>query len=175
MSESAENDVIIIPSGESAWTVLHVRSRCEKKVADYCRTKCFSVFLPLIARTRIYEGRKRIYSSPLFPGYVFALLDKAGCGLLRGNDNVANVLEVLDQAALVTQLEQIRRALDTKGAVELLPEFKTGMKVQIKHGPMKGAEGFIERMKSQTRIILNVDFIKQSIALEVDTDSLLPV
>jgi len=154
---------------------LHVRSRSEKKVAEFCRVKSFKVFLPLIARARIYDGRKRVYSNPLFPGYVFALLDKAGCGLLRGNDNIANVLNVHDQLALVTQLEQIRRALDTKGAVELLPEFKSGMKVQIKHGPMKGAEGFIERMKSQTRIILNIDFIKQSIALEVDTDSLIPV
>ncbi len=95
--------------------------------------------------------------------------------LLRQNQRVANVLEVHDQNTLITQLEFIKIALEQNEAFELFPHLTAGMKVVVQAGPLKGVEGFIVRLKNKTRIVLNIDFIQQALAVEVEAEWLLPV
>lgn len=163
------------PTATHVWTVLHVRPRCEKKIADFCESKHIVVYLPLLTKSHRYGGRVRSFQSPLFSGYVFALLDSAEKSMLQQHQRVANVLDVHDQKTLLHQLEQIKCALDNREAVELFPHLVSGMKVTVQAGPLKGVEGYIERLKSKTRIVLNVDFIQQAIAVEVNAEWLLPV
>jgi len=167
-------DSLPVPDEVHAWSVLHARPRCEKKLFELCRSRQWHAYLPLVPRRHQYGKRLRTHQVPLFPGYLFVLTDQVGRSFLRGNQHVANLLLVDDQQRLLDQLNQVKRALDQKAAVELLPQFTTGMKVMVQSGPMKGVEGFVERIKNNTRIILNVDFIQQSIAVEVDTEWLIP-
>lgn len=157
------------------WMVLHVRPRCEKKVAEFCATRGIYSYLPLLNKKHKYGARIRVYEIPLFTGYIFALGSRPDSILLRQNHRVANLLSVLDQATLLNQLQQIKRALDHQEAVELFPHLTTGMKVQVRSGPLKGVEGFIQKLKNKTKIVLNVDFIQQSVAVEVDAEWLVPI
>ena len=174
MSTDSVGGSLPYPDADHAWSVLHVRPRCEKKAAAYCVDRGYVVFLPLFTREHRYGARRRAHQLPLFPGYVFALLDQRGRSLVRGSDYVANLLDVPEQQKLVEQLDQIRRALESRLAFELMSEFKPGMDVELKHGPMKGTKGIVQRVKNNTRIVLHIDFIKQAIAVEVDADWLVP-
>jgi hypothetical protein len=112
----SEDDVIRPPPEGSAWVVAHTRPRCEKRVAEFCRLQGLSAYIPLRSKTHSYGGRRRTFSSPLFPGYVFCVTDPRQKTLLRQSRHTANLLDVLDQAGLVRQLIQIRssRAMSWK-------------------------------------------------------------
>ena len=161
-------------SGGLAWLVIHARPRAEKKIVLFCQTRNFASYLPVRSKTHIYGNRKRTFSSPLFPGYVFCCVDPAGRTLLRQNQHVANVLDVYDQAGLLAQLHQVQQVLSAGQIVEVLPYLEAGHRVRVPGGPLKGLEGVVLRAKGRTRIVLNVDMIVQSVVAEIDGDLLVP-
>ncbi len=163
------------PDQGSQWSVIHCRPRCEKKVAEYCRGKAMHAYLPVLTKKHRYGGRVRIHEVPVFSGYVFVLADAAGRNHLRQNQRVVQVLEVIDQQTLILQLDNIKTALDNHLPSQLLPRLATGMKVKVQAGPLKGVEGYIEKIKNSSRIVMNIDFIQQALAVEVDAGWLLPI
>jgi transcriptional antiterminator RfaH len=163
------------PTGEARWVVVHTRPRAEKKLAEFGRQQKMTVFLPLHQRLHRYGARERVFSSPLFAGYVFCLADPAGRRLLQQNRHAANVLEVLDQAQLVQQLRQIQSALCLGDLLEVMPYLESGHRVRVLAGPLRGAEGIVLRVKGKSRIVLNVDMIRESVAVEVDSAMLGPI
>ena len=66
------------------------------------------------------------------------------------------------------EIETIRDAL-TKG-VQAHPHLylKTGSRVRIKSGPLEGLHGILLRKKGKLRIVVSVDLIMRSIAVDID-------
>jgi len=157
------------------WVVLCTRPRCEKKVARFCEGQGASVFLPLLSRTHRYGGRTRTFTSPLFAGYVFALLNMNQFNKVQQYQNVARLLRTMDQLGLERQLSSIRRALNENEIMEVFPFLVEGRHVIVKLGPMKGFEGVIQRRKGKTRVVINVEMIQHSVAIEVDSQDVAPV
>jgi transcription antitermination factor NusG len=58
--------------------------------------------------------------------------------------------------------------------VEVMPYLDAGRRVKVTGGAMKGLEGIVSRLKGKTRVIINVDMIRQSVAVEVDGAWLAP-
>ena len=164
-----------VPPADLRWVVVHTRPRCEKKLADFARQQKLTVFLPLHQRVHRYGGRERAFSSPLFAGYVFCVADPVQRRLLQQNRYAANLLEVLDQAQLVQQLQQIQSALQLGDLLEVMPYLEGGHRVRVLAGPLRGAEGIVLRVKGRSRIVLNVDLIRESVAVEVDSAMLGPI
>ena len=166
--------VLDLPVGDRQWLVLHTRPRCEKKVADVCTRNAIPSYLPLHKKTHRYGARERAFWTPLFPGYVFGLASDQQKSYLSQNQYVANVLRVNDQKLLLWQLRQIEQALAGGDLVEVLPFLEQGKLVCVTGGPFKGVEGVVLRIKGKTKVVLNVDMIQQSIAVEVDSAFLKP-
>jgi transcriptional antiterminator RfaH len=171
MQESTDEnqDLLVVPGADSNWIVVHTRPRCEKKLEDHCRREHIGVFLPLRRKTHKYGARSRTFDSPLFSGYAFCVANKEQRSHLRQNRYVANVLDVVDQAPFVQQLRQIRLALETGNMVEVIPYMEAGNRVRVTQGPLKGMEGIVQRVKSRTRVVISVDMIQQSMAVDVDS------
>jgi transcription antitermination factor NusG len=167
-------DILKAPAANHFWVVLHTRPRCEKKVVEYCRRSGYPVYLPLRQKTHRYGARERAFLSPLFPGYAFCVLSAAERTSVRQSRHVANLLEVLDQARLLEQLRQVQQALSAGDVVSVLPYLEKGRAVRVTGGAMKGLEGIVLRVKGRTRVVLNVDMIRQSVAVEVDSALLAP-
>jgi len=169
------DEALVLPPAGSAWVVVHARPRCEKKVAEFARQLKCPCYLPLHTRHHRYGARERSFSSPLFAGYVFCMADDAARRMLRQNRHTANLLEVADQAQLVGQLRQVRAALESGQLVEVMPFLESGRRVRVVAGPLRGFEGIVVRVKGQTRIVLNVDMIREAVAVEVDSAALGPL
>jgi len=58
--------------------------------------------------------------------------------------------------------------------VEPHPYLKVGERVRVKAGVMKGVEGILVRKKNEFRVVLSLDAIMQSVAVEVDASDLEP-
>lgn len=157
------------------WVVLHSRPRCEKKLADAARRAGALVYLPLHVRTHRYGARERTFQVPLFPGYVFCRAPVGTRQWLRQNQYAATLLDVTDQGLLVRQLRQVQAALSADLLVEIMPFLETGRKVRIVAGPLRGSEGIVQRIQGRTRVLLNIDMIRQAVAVEMDSASLAPL
>ena len=88
------------------------------------------------------------------------------------NQHVANLLKVFDQALFVRQLEDVMRALAAEVEIRLAPQIGPGRSVQIKSGPLRGLEGWVEARYGMSVVLLRLDFIGQAAAVKVHADEL---
>ena len=59
--------------------------------------------------------------------------------------------------------------------IEPHPYLTVGERVRIKAGVMAGVEGVLVRKKNDFRVVLSLDAIMRSVAVEVDADDIEPV
>jgi len=153
------------------WYAVHTAPRHEKKVAEHLNAKGVEVYLPLYTAVRRWEHRRAEVNLPLFPGYVFNRI--ALCDRLQ-------VLEVPGVVGLVgsgsrpvplpeTDIHAIRTALLMRRA-EPHAHLTAGKRVRICTGPLAGIEGVIQRRKGCTRLILSIDCISGSMAIELEAE-----
>lgn len=120
-------------------------------------------FLPLREKVIFSGGRKRRLMMPLFTSYVFF------CGTEKDRYNalttnrLCQTIEVCDQARLLNELTNIRRALSSKTVVDNYPRLAVGTRARIAHGPMMGIEGVvIEKKSEKARMVLEVTLLGQA-------------
>lgn len=158
-----------------SWAVVHTRPRCEKKAASVAESRGVQVYLPLRKTTHTYEGRKRTFSVPLFPGYLFCLVNEEQIRQVRQDRQVVKVLPVDDQQALVHSLQSIDVALRVGDVAEVLSCLKEGEVVRVRGGTLRGVEGIVEKWVGTARIVINVEMLQQAVAIEVDAHDLVHV
>lgn len=159
----------IVPASRK-WYAVYTSSRHEKRVAEHLRQRSVEIFLPLYKVVHKWKnGVRADVDLPLFPGYLFARI--AAQEQLR-------VLEVPSVVCLVGSnsqptavpdhdIEALRSAIMGLNA-EPHPYLSLGDRVRILAGPLRGQEGILIRKKQEFRVVLSIDLIMQSIAVEVD-------
>jgi transcription antitermination factor NusG len=72
------------------------------------------------------------------------------------------------------EMETLRAALDPLRA-EPYPLLAAGQRVRIRNGSLAGIEGIVVRRKNSCRIVITLELIMQSIAVEVSAEDLEPI
>lgn len=151
------------------WHAVYTRHQHEKSVALHLEQLGIPVFLPLYREIRRWSDRRKEVVLPLFPSYVFfcgalerklQILNTPGaCSLVSSGGRVA----VIPAA----ELRAIQRAVRER-SVTPHPFIQTGDRIRVRSGPLTGLEGIVERVKDSTRIVLSVQTLCRSVAVEVD-------
>jgi transcription antitermination factor NusG len=162
---------------ESAWWALYTRHQHEKTVADMLSAKGFEVFLPLYESMRRWKDRQKMLSLPLFPCYVFVRGGLNRRLQVVTTPGVHMVLSHGEHVALIPEIEidAIRKTLEGPFRVEPHPFLKCGERVRVIRGTLEGVEGILVRKKNQTRLVLSVAMVAQSVAVEIDAVDVVPV
>lgn len=155
-----------------AWYVAHTRPRCEKKLAQYCRREGLHVTLPLYKSVKKYDGKTAVFEKPLFPNYLFLQLQEHEKKKVYQNDYLSSLLNVPDQKTFQSQLEAILAALDSEHEMCAMPHITEGKRVRIRHGALRGLEGFVEDRQGKWLVLLRLDFIGRSAGVRVDANDL---
>jgi transcriptional antiterminator RfaH len=153
---------------EARWWVLHTRARAEKTIARTAARHKISFFLPLYEHRWRKSGRAFSSCLPLFPGYVFIQGDFDARRKLLETNAVANILHVVDQQQLQTDLARVYNLLALGLPVEPQEGLVPGARVIIIAGPMKGFEGKVIRRGGRSKLVLEVNFIRLGVAAEVE-------
>ncbi len=151
------------------WYALQTRPRHEKRVAERLKSKALEAFLPVHrCRHKWNNGTLADVELPLFPCYLFArapvherlrLLQLPGIvGIAASN---AHPTAIPDQ-----EIEALRLVTGAFG-VEAHPFLKAGDRVRIVAGPLSGVEGILVRRKPLCRLVLTIETIMRSVAVEV--------
>jgi transcription antitermination factor NusG len=161
---------------DASWWALYTRHQHEKTVADMLATKGFEVFLPLYDSTRRWKDRTKLLSLPLFPCYLFVRGGLDRKLQVVSTPGVHMILYRGDQVATVPEqeIEAIQRAVDGPFRVEPHPFLKCGMRVRVTRGALEGVEGILIRKKNLWRLVLSVDMLAQSVAVEVHASDVEP-
>jgi transcription antitermination factor NusG len=159
------------------WCAVYTRHQHEKSVSEMLQAKGFEVFLPLYESMRRWKDRRKLISLPLFPCYVFVrgplerrlpLLTTPGVHMIisRG-ERVATVPE--------EEIDAIRRTMEGEFQVEPHPFLRCGERVRVIRGSLEGVEGVLTRKKNLYRLVLSVEMLAQSVAVEIDALDVVPV
>ncbi|MBZ5654382.1 MAG: UpxY family transcription antiterminator [Acidobacteriia bacterium] len=162
--------------GSAAWYAAYTNSHHEKRVASYLTERQIESFLPLYSTRRRWKNRCQMnLEMPLFPNYVFVHIDpRERVHVLE----VPGVLSIVGSGRILMplpdfEIETLRSGLGQRN-IEPHPYLVVGEWVRIKAGPMMGMEGVLLRKKNNFRVVLALDVIMQSVAVEVDADDLEP-
>jgi transcription termination/antitermination protein NusG len=172
----SENPPIIWPQVETIsqftgrWWVAHTKSRNEKALAQDLITRGISYFLPMSLKVSRKSRRTMKSLLPLFSGYLFFCGQDTLCSEIKRTDRVANIIEVIDQAKLVSELVQIERVLQTGEPILPHDYIRTGQKCRVIAGPLMGLQGIVITIKGATRLVLQVDMLGQAASVEIDID-----
>jgi transcription antitermination factor NusG len=161
----------------SAWWVLYTRHQHEKTVAEMLSAKGFEVFLPLYESIRRWKDRSKMLTLPLFPCYVFV---RGGLNRRLQVVTTPGVHMILfhgEHVAIIpeTEIDAIRMAVEGPFRVEPHPFLKCGERVRVTRGSLEGVEGVLVRKKNLYRLVLSVNMMAQSVAVEIDAADVEPV
>jgi transcription antitermination factor NusG len=152
------------------WHALYTRHQHEKTIADLLTRKGFQVFLPLYNATHRWKDRSKALSLPLFPSYVFV---KGGLDRqlqILTTPGVYTILAVAGRAAVIPEdeINAVQRMVASSLDVEPHPFLKCGDRVRVTSGALEGIEGILVRKKNSLRLVLSVELLMKSVAVEVD-------
>ena len=162
------------------WHVLWTHNNCEDLVSAQLRARGFHPFVPRIETWARRAGTRRLVTVPLFPGYLFVndALDKARHVEVRKARGVVAVLgEGWDRPAVLpdAEIDAIRKVVDARVPAFVHPYLKEGRRVRIEEGPLAGVEGLLLRVNPDKGVlVLSVDMLQRSVAVEVDCTQVVP-
>jgi transcription antitermination factor NusG len=152
------------------WYALYTRHQHEKTVARLLTDKGFDTFLPLYTAAHRWKDRVKQLSLPLFPCYVFLRGPLERWLPVLTTPGIHSVVGFGGKRAMIpsSEIEAIRRVIECSVKAEPHPFIKCGDRVRIKVGPLQGIEGILIRKKNQWKLLLSVEMLERSVAVEVD-------
>jgi len=158
---------------EPRWYVLHTHSHCEQRVASELSMRRFETYLPVFREQHQWKDRKKLVELPLFPGYVFVrLLDSAATRLeVRKVDKVVRILGQGDSIEPVAaeEIDGLKRLTAASARCLAHPLLREGAWVRVRRGALEGLEGLLISIKSQTRLVVSITLLSQSVSAEIDS------
>lgn len=152
----------------AAWYAAYTRCRHEKQVVNMLDARGVEHYLPLYECVHTWKDRRARVQLPLFPGYVFVHILLADRMRVLTAPGVIRLVGNPAPAPLpLFELEAIRNYISQRLPAEPFPYITQGKRVRIKAGPLEGLEGIVVRRKSACRVIINLDLIMRSMAVEV--------
>lgn len=157
------------------WHALKVRSGAERKAALALHYRGFVSYAPVYQEVRRYSDRMKTVYAAIFPGYIFcrfrptwkvSVLSSPAVEYIVGGTGVHVTIDE-------SEIEAIRRCIAAGGRA--VPYLRAGQRVRIEHGSLTGIEGIFLRSGGAGRLVLSVDLLQRSIAVEIDSDHVRPL
>jgi transcription antitermination factor NusG len=171
-TETAGGDDLI-----DRWYAAYTNPRHEKIVAVQMRKREIDCFLPLYRSVRRWKDRRKELDLPLFPGYVFVRMPLQERLRVLGLPGVVRLVSFQGKPVPLPdrEVEALQQGLQNDRCVRPHPYLKVGRRVRVQNGPLSGVEGILVRRKDKLRLVLSIDLLMRSMAVEVDEADVEPV
>jgi|HubBroStandDraft_6_1064221.scaffolds.fasta_scaffold00056_106 transcriptional antiterminator RfaH len=133
-----------------AWGVVYAQAQCERVAGRNLERQGYEVFLP--------ECQTRKGVRPLFPRYLFVLLDLYRWWPITGTRGVSGLLMNGERPGAVEDevIEELKRRRGDEGLVRL-ERFGVGDRVRVDEGPFSGLEGLVTgNSRRRVEVLLSI-------------------
>jgi transcription antitermination factor NusG len=153
------------------WFAVQTRPRHEKVLASHLQTSGVEAFLPLCPQVRTWSDRRKIVEFPLFPGYVFVFtpwLSPARARILESNGALGFV-GPRNRATPIPaeQIEAVRSLIQAKAEYRPHHYLIAGQRVRIRDGALQGLQGILVSVSNDDSLVIPVDLIHRSVAVQL--------
>jgi transcription antitermination factor NusG len=153
-----------------AWYALYTRHHHERNVALALAGKGLEAFLPLYTSVRRWKDRDKKLQLPLFPCYLFLRNPVGRWQPILATPGVHSIVGFGGRPAEIpiSEIEAVRRVVGSPCHVEPHPFLQCGDRVRVTAGPLQGLEGRLLRKKSLWKLLVSVEMLQRSVAVEID-------
>jgi transcriptional antiterminator RfaH len=155
------------PEGQR-WEVIHTKPRCEKKLAEYARRNGITYYLPQMDSKRVYQRRVVSFTKPMFPSYLFCVLDSRSRQTLLISGYTVSFIRVHQQEQLLQELQNIKLSRLPEIELQNTIWLSEGLQVEIMQGPLKGVTGVVESHDKLDEVRLQVQILRQAVLVKID-------
>jgi transcription antitermination factor NusG len=154
------------------WYAIHTRSNYEKRISSVFTEIGIENYLPSFREVHVWKDRKKVVEVPVFPGYLFLRIEDCSASRLQvaRTEGVARILGPGEKIEAIPeeQIEGLRLLLSGGARCMAHPLLREGSRVRVKRGPLRNLEGLLARVKNQTRLVISISLLSQSVSTEVD-------
>jgi transcription antitermination factor NusG len=159
------------------WYAVYTSPRHEKRVHEHLRQRRVECFLPLFRSIHRWKnGCKAQVELPLFPGYLFVSIGRSERVRVLDVPGILSFVGPRSEPARLAdfEIETLRSGLHLQ-KFEPYRGLAIGQKVRIHAGALQGLEGVLVRNANGFRVVITVELIQQSVAVELDADAVEPL
>jgi len=148
--------------GGERWFVAQTLSHREQLARFHLGAQGFRTFLPRFNKTVRHARRLREVIAPVFPGYIFVVLDpeRDRWRSINGTFGVARLVSAHQRPVPVPVgvVEALLATVDELGLVRFDRDLKPGQPVRVLTGPLSQHLGVLERLdaKGRVQVLMNV-------------------
>jgi transcription antitermination factor NusG len=156
------------------WFAATVKWHHEKAVAEHLRAQSLQEYLPIVKTSHSWSDRTKTLDLPLFPSYVFCRVSIEDCFRVLRTPSVYSLVGYGGVPACIpnSEIEAVERMLRSGCPVGPWPLMQAGQRVRIERGALSGMEGFLVREKSVVRVVISIELLQRSVAVEIDREML---
>lgn len=158
------------------WYAVFTMARHEKKIAWHLGQREIESFLPLYKAKHRWKNRCTVaLELPLFPNYLFVRINPQERLRVLSVPSVVSIVSAGREPLPVADqyITGLRDGLLTY-RIEPHPGLDVGDRVRITRGSMAEMVGVLERQKNGFRVVLRLEMIGRSVAVEVDLADIEP-
>jgi transcription antitermination factor NusG len=159
---------------QPSWYAVFTMPRHEKRLVGHCAERQIESFLPLYHIRRRWKNRSTAtLDLPLFPNYIFVRIIRQDRVQVLKIPGVVSIVSYGREMAPISD-DYITALRDGLLAYRIVPHpnVELGDRVTITTGPMTGMEGILLRHKNELRVILRLEMIGRSVAVEVGAEEI---
>ena len=168
---------LTLETGER-WFCVQTQPRRELSSDAQLRAQGFRTFVPQIATTIRHARKLSRVRRPLFPNYLFVILDlgKDRWRSVNGTFGVSRMIMAGDQPEPVPEnvVETLISFMDEGGVVRFTSTLRVGQTVRVLTGPFANAIGSLERLDANGRVRILLDIMGGRIPATLSAAELAP-
>jgi transcription elongation factor/antiterminator RfaH len=166
-----------VPEGKERWFLAHTRPRSELKAEFHLRAQGFTTYVPQFRKTIRHARQLRTTLAPLFPRYLFLILDLERDRWLsvRGTIGVSSLVDC-DGRPLPVPIGIVESLIArTDGNVTTLDAcLVEGQSVRILSGPFVDFVGTLERLDDGGRVRVLLEMMGTAVPVALHRSALSP-
>ena len=152
------------------WYAIYVRSRSEKKTAEYLSSEGHEVYLPLMKTMRQWSDRRKLVELPLISCYLFVHIAQGEQNDILNSPNVVTFVSNKGKAVAIpdVQIAAMKRAVNCDLPMEVSAEqINEGDLVEVTAGALKGCEGIYLSEKGKHQFVIAITAIGYTLRIDV--------
>ena len=171
--------MVVQMTSEMQWFLVQTKVRQEQRAAENLERQHVASFCPMIRVEKITRGKRAEAQEVLFPGYLFVQLGEFSVSTtaVRSTRGISHFVTSAGAPIKVPHglVEQLRERVTVHADVVMSQLPKSGAKMQIIDGPLKGLNAIFAEPDGNSRAIVMVTLLSQHVKTSMPFASLVAV
>lgn len=150
---------------ERNWWAVYTKPRQEKSLTRQLISQSVPVYLPLVEKKSLVNGRRIKSQMPVFSSYLFVYGNSQERLKALETNRIVQMISAPHTEEMTEDLQRIQMLISSGAAITIESQISKGDRVRIKHGSLMGLEGVVVTRRNESRLLISVKFLQQGVSV----------